>query len=143
MREFAKQEGIPVSTIYSWRKTATKNGQVMPIKTNSSNNWSAEKKLNIVIVTATMTESELGQYCRKTGLFPEQIHRWKQDCLSGFASQSMIEKDARKQAQEDKLRIKKLEKELRFKEKALAETAALLVLRKKLNALWENENEDS
>ena len=39
-----------------------------------------------------------------------------------------------------KKRIKALEKELNRKERALAETAALLVLRKKLNALWE-ENE--
>ena len=42
----------------------------------------------------------------------------------------------------DKKRIKALERELRRKEKALAEAAALLVLRKKLNALWaENEAE--
>ena len=42
----------------------------------------------------------------------------------------------------DKKRIKELERELRRKEKALAEAAALLVLRKKFNAYWE-EKEDS
>ena len=74
---------------------------------------------------------------------PEQIQRWKRDCLSGFSSQAVVKKEHHKQVREDKLKIKKLEKELRFKDKALAETAALLVLRKKLNALWENENEDN
>ena len=143
MREFAKQEGISVSTIYCWRKEAIKKGQIMPVKTSSSDNWPAEKKLSTVIATAAMTESELSQYCRETGLFPEQIQRWKRDCLSGFSSQAVIKKEHHKQVREDKLKIKKLEKELRFKDKALAETAALLVLRKKLNALWENENEDN
>ena len=42
----------------------------------------------------------------------------------------------------DKKRIKQLEKELKRKDAALAETAALLVLRKKLNAYW-GEDEDS
>ena len=48
----------------------------------------------------------------------------------------------RQQTKEDKREINRLKKELKYKEKALAETAALLVLRKKLNALWENENKD-
>jgi hypothetical protein len=39
--------------------------------------------------------------------------------------------------------MQELKKELRYKEKALAETAALLVLRKKLNALWSDENEEN
>ena len=38
--------------------------------------------------------------------------------------------------------VKQLEKELTRKEKALAEAAALLVLRKKMNAIWGTENED-
>ena len=48
----------------------------------------------------------------------------------------------RKKSQAAQKQIKKLERELRHKEKALAETAALLVLRKKLDALWENDNGD-
>ena len=43
----------------------------------------------------------------------------------------------------DKKRIQELERELRRKDKALAETAALLVLRKKLNAYWGNDSEDN
>jgi len=40
-----------------------------------------------------------------------------------------------------KQRIRELERELHHKEKALAEVAALLVLRKKLNALWGSDDE--
>ncbi len=50
--------------------------------------------------------------------------------------------EAKRQCQADHKEIKQLKAELRPKEKALAETAALLVLRKKLNAPWENDNED-
>ena len=68
---------------------------------------------------------------------------WKQDCLNGVSKQPSKKKEVLKQAKDDKKRIRQLEKELHRKEKALAETAALLVLRKKLNALWEDDNEES
>ena len=42
---------------------------------------------------------------------------------------------------DDKNRIRELERELRRKDAALAETAALLVLRKKLNAYWGSDDE--
>jgi hypothetical protein len=42
----------------------------------------------------------------------------------------------------DSKKIKSLEKELNRKDKALAETEALLVLREKYNALWDNSEED-
>ncbi len=90
-----------------------------------------------------MTESQLNQYCREKGLFKEQIKQWKQDCLSGFLSTEAQKKEAKKQAKQDKVEIKFLKADLRRKEMALAETTALLVLRKKLNALWEEENEEN
>ena len=45
------------------------------------------------------------------------------------------------EARQDRRRVKELERELHRKDKALAETAALLVLRKKLNAVF-REGED-
>lgn len=51
-------------------------------------------------------------------------------------------KEERDQARADKKRIAELERELRRKDKALAETAAILVLRKKMNAFWESDSED-
>ena len=81
-----------------------------------------------------MTESELSQYCREKGLFPEQIQSGRSECMQGFKSSKEQEAEAKKLAKADKLEIKELKKDLRLKEKALAETAALLVLRKKLRA---------
>ena len=76
------------------------------------------------------------------GLFVEQIKRWKGDCLAGFQNSKKQEKATLKQARADKHEIKKLKKDLRTKNEALAETAALLVLRKKLNAFWGKDSED-
>ncbi|MFZ3516692.1 hypothetical protein LC147_26880 [Vibrio harveyi] len=86
-----------------------------------------------------MTENELSQYCREKGLFPEQIQSWREECMQGFQSSKEREAETKKQTKADKLEIKELKKELRYKEKALAETAALLVLRKKLRAFYGEE----
>ncbi len=97
-------------------------------------------KLATVIETATLSEAQLSAYCREKGLYPDQVKRWKEESLQGFERSAEQEKALRKQAQNDRQEIKKLQRELRRKDKALAEAAALLVLRKKLNALWDNSD---
>jgi len=96
----------------------------------------------VLVETATLHEAELSQYCREKGLYPEQVNAWKQDCIEGANSSPKRKREVLKQSSADKKRIRQLEKELRRKEKALAETAALLVLRKKLNAFYEEDLED-
>jgi transposase len=78
---------------------------------------------------------------RKTGLYKEQIEQWKIAALSGYQNSIQAKKYKTKIQREDRNKIKKLERELNRKDKALAETASLLVLSKKWNAIWE-ENED-
>ena len=141
--EVAHSEGISSKTLYHWRDVLRREGQPVPGKTLTSNDWSAEAKLAVIIETATMTETEISQYCREKGLFREQILEWKKDCLGGFQSSEKQTKTIKTQAKADKAEIKSLKRELRYKEKALAETAALLVLRKKLNILWGDDNEES
>ena len=63
--------------------------------------------------------------------------------MSGQHSAKVQTQADREQAKADKKRIRQLERELNRKEKALAEAAALLVLRKKLNAYWGDDSEDS
>ena len=140
--EVARQEGMAPQTLYNWRDQAKVSGLPVPGKTSTSEQWSAETKLAVIVETAVMSESELGEYCRAKGLFVEQIKRWKEDCLAGFQTSKEQEKAAFKQAKADKREIKTLKKDLRKKNAALAETAALLVLRKKLNAFWGEDSEE-
>ena len=102
------------------------------------NTLSAEQRFSIVLETATFSETQLSEYCREQGLYSEQIQQWKQACIDANSDDKMPITKADKQ---DKKRIKALEKELHRKEKALAETADLLVLRKKFNALYELDEE--
>lgn len=140
--DVAKEEGMSESTLYNWRKALRDSGTVLPNSNSSAEQWSAQTKLTVVAETFSMTENELGQYCRQKGLYPEQIHQWRSDCMNGFTSTKEQAAQVKKQAQADKQEIKSLKKELRHKEKALAETAALLVLRKKLKAFYGEDNED-
>lgn len=105
-------------------------------------NWSAESKLTVVIESSALSELELGEYCRRKGIFPEQIADWRNAFIANTSKQPAPEKGNVGQARRDKNRIRELERELRRKDAALAETAALLVLRKKLNAYWGDDSED-
>lgn len=142
VKEVSEEEGISTATLYHWRQKLRRSGAAVPNSNTSSEQWSAQTKLAIVAETYSMTESELSQYCREKGLFPEQIQSWRSECMQGFKSSKEQEAEAKKQAKADKLEIKELKKDLRLKEKALAETAALLVLRKKLRAFYGEEPED-
>jgi transposase-like protein len=140
-KKFAEQEGINISTLYSWHKQFNISGFKVS-KESSSDKWSAEEKFSVVLETSTLSEVELSEYCRTKGLYPEQVKSWKQACIAGNSKPVTKKMKATPESRADKKRIKNLERELRRKEKALAETAALLVLRKKFDAYWE-EKEDN
>ena len=140
--ELARQEGISEPTLYTWRNKAKSEGRPVPGRKATSEQWSAEAKLATVIETAAFSEAELSQYCREKGLYPDQVKQWKAESLQGFQRSAEQEKAIRQQARSDKQEIKQLRRELRHKEKALAEAAALLVLRKKLHALWDQDNNE-
>lgn len=135
------ETGINQSTLYNWRKQAKSRGVAVPGDGKNAERWSSTDKFSVVLETASFNSAELAEYCRKKGLFVEQIEQWKQACMGANASADEQEKQQKLQARSDKKRIKRLETDLRRKERALAETAALLVLRKKANAIW-GESED-
>ena len=114
----------------------------VPGNRNTGEDWSPEAKLAVVVETASMSEAELSAYCREKGLYPEQVQRWKEACLQGAGMQEGLDKAAQKEKRESRKTIKKLKAEVRRKDKALAETTSLLVLSKKLEALY-GEDPDS
>jgi len=126
--------GISGVTLYHWRKQARARGLVVPGDGRNPENWSPEDKFAVVLETAAMNEAELSEYCRKKGLFAEQIAHWKANCLQGNATDQS--KAVQKQIRMANKENTQLKRELHRKDKALAETAALLVLRKKMHAIW-------
>ncbi|MGP5576496.1 transposase, partial [Psychrobacter faecalis] len=140
--EVSRSEGIGLQTLYNWRAQAREQGHPMPTNHKTPDDWSSETKLATIIETATLSESELSEYCRSKGLYVEQIKAWRTDALQGFSSSKQQSLKDKRQQQSDRKQIKQLTRELARKEKALAETAALLVLRKKLEAFWEEHEDD-
>jgi len=138
--ELSAEEGISTATLYNWRKEARMQGRLLPDHDDSPEGWSSQDKFNAVVETAALSEAEVGEYCRRHGLYPEQLSRWREACgrANDFAASECSHRE--RLQREDRARVRKLEQELRRKEKALAETAALLVLRKKAEAIWGEED---
>ena len=127
----SEEVGIHQSTLSRWIReyaTVRKSGGVM--KARRPQDWTAEEKLEAVLEYEKLEEEERGKYLREKGLHSVHIEKWKQQILQGLKSSKSGKKDPRDS------KIKELEKELGRKEKALAEAAALLVLKKKAQDIW-------
>ena len=123
---------------YGWVAKARDKGAKIPNSSPSNNRkWRNEDKMKIVLETYSMNEVELSTYCREKGLHVSDIKEWTKRMEQSFDDRvESVELTAQKQ------RSRQLEKELKRKEKALAEAAALLVLRKKADAIWGDPEED-
>jgi transposase len=127
----SQKVGISVATLERWRAAAlaASDGNGSPRR------WSPAARLEAVIATTAMDEAARSAWCREHGLYPTDLDRWKQDALGGLGEPR---DDGAAEARQERRRIKELERDLSRKDKALAETAALLVLAKKLAAIFRN-----
>ncbi|MBP2243385.1 transposase-like protein [Cytobacillus eiseniae] len=138
----SKELGITEPTLYKWRKEARIAGNPTPGDGQGSEQWSSEDKFLVVMETYAMNQADLAEYCRKKGLYKEQIEAWRESCLHANGRESNQTKQLNQELKEEKRKAKTLEKDLRKKEKALAEAAALLLLRKKAQAIWGDQEEE-
>ena len=119
--------GVVAVVANGWRADALANGAGE--RRGGGQRWTAVARLEAVIATAAMDEAARSAWCREHGLYPAELDGWKQDAVAGLGEPRAA---SATEAREDRRRVKELERELRRKDKALAETAALLVLSKKL-----------
>ena len=139
--KISREEGISEQTLRNWRDQARKNGYAAPGTDAAPDDWSTQDKFLVVVETASMNETELAAYAREKGLYVEQIKAWKDACVNANGGVAREAARLNKELKASEKERKKLEKELRYKDKALAETAALLTLSKKARAIW-GEPED-
>ena len=136
LAHLAKENNIPVGTIYGWKTSIVKRGIMTKSKQNK---LTPEKKLQIIIETSHLLENELGEYLRKNGLHSSNLKEWKKECIEGFKTSGRPKKDP--EIFELKKDKKELEKNLRRKDKALAEMSARVILLKKSHLIF-GDNED-
>ena len=146
--ELARELGLAQSTLSRWRRRATTRSvrRTMTTQeppTKSSSEWSPQEKLSFLAEAMACDEKRLGALLRRRGVHQATYEQWRQAALVGLTGAETTVKLSRKERREEQRRMRKLERELRRKDKALAETAALLVLQKKLPSLWGVEDEST
>lgn len=143
-RALAGRVGVGQPTLSRWLREAkmsavSRGSKKAETPRRRSRQWTAAEKLRVVIEAGALDEAGVGELLRREGLHQADLQHFREEALAGLGT-----KPARPGESPEAKRIKELERELSRKEKALAEAAALLVLRKKLNALWgEAEGEDT
>jgi transposase len=129
----AREVGIGADTLERWREDSRSRPAL-------GRAWTAGSRFEAVVTTAAMNEADKSGWCRTHGVYPEELAKWRASATTALAAPE--EQRASPQAtRHDRKRIKELERELLRKDRALAETAALLVLSKKVQAIF-NKGED-
>lgn len=137
----AELSGVGKTTLWRWRKAALDGASRAEAKPESApERRSSAEKMRLVVAAEALEGKELGAFLREEGVHTSDLRRWKEQMCEGLDGRTRAKKEATqklRQAQRDK---RELESELRRKEAALAETAALLVLSKKARRLWGDED---
>ena len=149
LKEVSTSLGIGFSTLNKWIVKA-KNQEFETvsverlrsmIQEKRPQDWTLEERLNMVVACGALVDEALSEYCREKGVYPHQVNQWKLDFASGKSQEKKMV--SRTEIKILKQENKSLKKDLNRKDKALAETAALLVLQKKVNAIWGSSDEDN
>jgi DNA-binding transcriptional MerR regulator len=124
----SREVGVSVQTLERWRDEV----QTRPARGRA---WSAGARLEAVITVAALDEAGKNAWCREHGVFPADLDQWRLNATTALAEPEEA-RASPQSTRQDKKRIKELERELLRKDRALAETAALLVLSKKVAAIF-------
>jgi transposase len=152
----AKESGICQATLSRWLVVAGTVGRVSTRPTRPTTpgfpddesvgkrtqDWSASEKVQVVMEVGAIAEEELGAFLRRRGLHREQLEAWRHEVIAAATAGMGEGQPTRGRRSPEHKRIQELERELRRKDKALAETAALLVLKKKVQEIWGDEDDD-
>jgi len=134
----ARKIGIANSTLFGWKQKYSKSDSMK--KNKNIKQWNSEQKLEAIIKTALMTENELGEYLRMNGLHTDDLNRFKEEALAGFSSKGRPQLDP--EVVNLRKNNKTLEKEIKRKDKALAELSARVILLKKSQEIWGDSEDD-
>jgi transposase-like protein len=138
--ELSVSTGISKSTLYLWRQQALPSISSPSPLSCSPPRRSADEKWRLIKLSEALEGQELGEFLRREGLHLAQLDEWRTDILKALKPMNKKIKSRSKRERELEKRVKYLEADLKRKESALAEAAALLLLSKKVKVLWEEED---
>ena len=131
----ARQTGVTATTLRAWQDAARAEGKIMARSSKPAQRWSSSDKFRMVLEAASLSEQDLSAYCRRQGVYPEQIAQWRQACELANGSMTDAAGLSPAAAKAQAKRLKQVEREL-------AEARGLLVLRKKAEAIWGKDAEE-
>ena len=142
--QLSRESGVAASTLYQWVRdsvsdvVADDDDPEKEAKPKARRELTPMDKARLLAEAESLPDEEVGGWLRQHGLHRDDLEQWR------VAIEEALElAKARKRRKQGEKQVKALERELRKKEKALAEVAALLVLRKKAQALWGDEDDDT
>jgi transposase len=136
------ETGLAQATLSRWLRQASRLRPTMPLDDDKKlvkkqpQEWTPEEKLKIVLEAAGLSEGELGVYLRGKGIHEAVLEEWREQALAGLRGTEVASKQ-----QTESREVRELKRELKRKDKALAETAALIVLKKKAQEIWGAEDD--
>lgn len=146
IEEVATSLGVSMSTLSRWTTSfrRTTNGYMAAdmVKKNTEKrpeDWTREQRFNAIIACHGLTEEQMSVYCRTQGIYAHHIDQWKLDFIGDDNTQEPAH--AQQKVRQLSQLNQKLKRDLTRKDKALAETAALLVLQKKVHDIWSDEED--
>ena len=147
-RALARETGISEATLSRWRQAAatmpempsrsTPKAKTTPraqATTRPDGPRSGAEKFAVTARAAGLDGEALGEFCRREGIHLSDLEQWRriaEDALAGGRRPLPPSKE-----------LRRVKADLARKEKALAETAALLVLKKKVEAIWGGGDDDT
>lgn len=134
--ELSKKTGIAQPTLYLWLKIARSSEPLgIPKRIKRVSNWTKKEKLKALLDTANMSEEQVNAFCRKNGVYAAQLEQWKTELMDELEGKGASQQKT-KQIKTLEAELNQLKKELKRKDKALAEASAILFLKKKAQELW-------
>ncbi len=131
LKDVANEIGVGVGTLERWRSDAL----AQPARERV---WTAAARFDAVLTTAAMDEAGKSSWCRANGVYPQELSNWRETAMSSLSGTD-VPRTSAQETKQNRRRIKELEREVNRKNKALAETAALLVLSKKVAAIFNKD----
>ena len=133
LEDVSREQGVRADTLSRWRAEALSDSQ--------DRLWTGPARLEAVIHTASLGEEGRSAWCRENGVYPEELAQWRAQASESLSDPSSAEASG-KADRASRKEIRKLQRDLARREKALAETAALLVLSKKLEAIFHESGDE-
>lgn len=135
----SEETDIPIPTIYSWLRKQ-RRGIDTAMSSPDPKNRSIVEKQELLLESASISQEQLGEWLRKKGIHEEHLNLWRSEIRATLKSRTS---EAKTELREERKKVKQLEKELRKKDKALAEVTAIMVLKKKLEGIIFEPDEDN